>query len=393
MRVRQSAMINSFRTVCICGFLVATLSACADPTTETLIKPWTVLWEIPGEVRTQPLVVDSLVIVAFQDGRLTAFQRASGAVVWQRRFQGEIFGERMLRHGEILVVPEYALHGVNVRTGALLWSYGGPKGTAGVSTPAMAGDVVYAADYNPGRAAALDVNTGALLWTVDLDATLFTPNVSDDLVLYPTRKRLGANGEGGLGAGDLIALDRITGEEHWRFYIPDSAGFFASGGTTNAGLVVGDRVIFGSRSSRIFALRLSDGGLIWEQTGSTPVRAWYHHAPVLFDGAAVLVRADGVLEARATDDGSIVWSTSLSSYDTKRPDICAPYLCLAFGRVWVVDRAGSIAWEHGGSAAGVVYLSAPAIDSDGVMYIGTVRGLSDTRFLAFMPPITLGPTD
>lgn len=386
-------MISSRLAAYVSGFMSALLVACSGSPVETLIKPWTVLWEISGQVNTQPLVVDSLVIVAFRDGRLTAFQRASGTVVWQRRFEGEILGDRILRHGEILVVPEYALHGVNVRNGALLWSYGGPKGAAGLSTPAMAGDVVYAADYNPGRAAALDVNTGALLWTVDLDAALFTPNVSDDLVLYPTRNRLGANGEGGLGAGDLIALDRITGEEHWRFHIPDSAGFFASGGTTNAGLVVGDRVIFGSMSSRVFALRLSDGSVLWEQTGGAPDRAPYLHPPVLLGGAAVLIRADGLFEARELSDGRIRWAAALGSSITSRPENCEPYLCVSFGRVRVVDADGDIAWEHGGSAAGVVYLSAPAIDSDGVMYIGTVRGLSDTRFLAFMPPITLGPTD
>jgi len=349
-------------------------------------------WEVPGEVGTQPLIVDSLVVVAFRDGRLTAFKRASGAVVWQRRFRGPMTGDRLLRSGEVLIVPEYELHGVNVRTGALLWTYAGPGGSAGINVPAMADGLLFAADYQPGRAAAVEVATGAVRWGVDLDAALFTPTVANDLVLYPTRGRLGPDGQGPLGAGHLVALDRVTGAERWRYAIPDSAGFTASGGTTNGGVVVGDRVILGTRASRAVALRLTDGAVLWEQASGTPYGAAYSHEPVLFGGSAALIRGDGVLEARSITDGSLVWSTEVSSTDTSFPALCEPYLCLSFGRVRVVDQTGRIVWAYGGASAGVTFLSTPAIDEDGVMYIGAVRGLSDTWFQVFKPPIAIGAT-
>lgn len=381
-------MINRRYALC-CGVLLAgVLVSCTEP--QPAVD--SIRWEVAGEVATQPLIVDSLVVVAFLDGRLTAFQRTSGAVVWQRLFRGPMTGDRLLRSGEILIVPEYELHGVNVRTGALLWTYAGPGGSAGVNAPAMANGLLFAADYQPGRAAAVEVATGAVRWSVDLDAALFTPTVANDLVLYPTRGRLGPDGQGPLGAGHLVALDRATGAERWRYAIPDSAGFTASGGTTNAGLVIGDRVILATRASRSVALRLTDGAVLWEQTSGTPAGASYTHAPLLLGSNAVMIRNDGLMEARSPDDGTLAWTEPLGGSLTKRPSLCPPFVCVAFGRVWVVDQTGRTVWAYGGGSTGVTFLSTPAIDDEGVMYIGAVRGLSDARFQVFKPPIAIGAT-
>lgn len=116
------------------------------------------------------------------------------------------------------------------------------------------------------------------------------------------------------------------------------------------------------------------------------------HAGLLMDGNAVLIRGDGIMEARSTDDGAVVWQTRISSTDTQAPVSCAPYLCTALGRVWVINASGEVVWAHGGGSSGTTYLSAPATDSEGRIFIGAVRGGTDPEFRALEPPVQIGAT-
>ncbi len=368
----------------------AGLAACIDLGPKPSGPP--ILWQVAGDVITQPLVVGTQVVVAFRDGRVIAYDGGSGAFKWRRTFRGPFTGLSLLRNGSRIIVPEYELHAVDAQTGALLWTYGGVTGTAGVNTPALSGDTIFVADQGSGVAVALNAATGEEYWSVDLGEAIFTPSLAEGLVLYGTRGFLGGPRQGPYGAGHLIALDRATGEEQWRFPLPDDPSLTGSGGSTNGGLVVGDRVIVGGRDSRVYAIRLSDGALLWEQPGGDPAGGWYTHAGLLMNGNAVLVRGDGIVEARSIDDGAVIWETRISSTDTHAPVPCGIDLCTAFGRVWIVSPDGVIRWAHGGGDTGIGYLSAPAVDFEGRMFIGAVRGNSDVQFFALMPPVTVGAT-
>jgi hypothetical protein len=107
----------------------AAAGACIEPVDQA--GPH-VLWHAAGVAVTQPLVFDSLVIVGFENGRVTAFVRETGQVRWTRQFQGPFLGEGFALVGERLIVPEFSLHAVNVRTGAPLWSYEGIDGRTGI---------------------------------------------------------------------------------------------------------------------------------------------------------------------------------------------------------------------------------------------------------------------
>lgn len=376
---------------CVVALAGAAVSGCIDLTPGPSGPQ--VLWRVPGHVSTQPLVVGTQVVVAFQDGRVIAYDGGSGAFKWQRKFLGPFTGLSLVRNGTRIIVPEYELHAVDAQTGALLWTYGGVTGTAGVNTPAVSGDTIFAADQASGVAVALSAVTGEEYWSVDLGEALFTPSLAEGLVLYGTRGFLGGPRMGPYGAGHLIALDRSTGEERWRFPLPDDPALSGTGGSTNGGLVVGDRVIVGGRASRVYAVRLSDGALLWEQPGGDPVTGgWYTHAGLLMDGNAVLIRGDGIVEARSPDDGAVVWETRISSTDTQAPVSCSPYLCTALGRVWVINASGEVVWAHGGGSSGTTYMSAPATDSNGRLFIGAVRGGTDTEFRALRPPVQIGAT-
>jgi outer membrane protein assembly factor BamB len=342
---------------------------------------------------TRPLLVGSGVVAAFRDGRVVAYDRATGAVVWQRKFPGPFNGLNLVLEGARIIVPEYEVHAISAETGALLWSFGGITGTAGVNTPAVSDGVVFTADAGSGVAVALDAATGGVVWSVDIGEALFTPTLTDELVLYGTRSYLGGPRVGPYGAGHLIALDRVTGDERWRFAFQDLPNLAGSGGLTNAGLVVGDRVILGGRDGRTYAIRIADGELVWEQPGGNPINGgWYSHAGMLLNGLVTLVRGDGIVEARDVDDGSLVWSTRISSTDTEAPVKCGNHLCTALGRIWVLDGSGNILWAHGGGSTGTTYSSAPAVDTEGRIFIGARRAGTQARFRAVQPPVTVGAT-
>ena len=196
------------------------LSACGISEPRDVVGD-NVLWDVPGEMSTMPLVVDSLLIGGLVDGRLVAFDRRNGRIVWQTKFPVEFRSERLLRVGNTLIVANLALHGVDARTGAVTWTYGGTGGDAGIVTPGLSGDTVYVAGYLGGDAAALEAATGRVLWQAQIQQTVFCPTITESLALYPTRN-LGQSGA-------LVALDRLTGEERWRRVLPDSANF--PGGT------------------------------------------------------------------------------------------------------------------------------------------------------------------
>ncbi len=295
------------------------LSACgvAEPGSR---RDDAVVWEVAGEMSTMPLVADSLLIAPLVDGRLVAYRRRDGSIAWQRQFQGEFRSERLLRVGSVLIVPHFALHGVDVHTGALLWTYGGVGGDAGVITPEISGDRVFVAGYS---------------------------------------------------------------------VLPDSANY--QGGAVFGGVVVDDRVILGTFTSRVLALRVSDGAFLWERVAGNPATAFIVSQPRFFGGLVALLRGDGVLEGRSVADGSVQWSTILGGSLVYSPSTCSPFLCFANGRVWIIDTTGKIVWAFGGGSE-IVFLSNVAVDSDGIMYAGIVKTNRTGAIRAFRPPIAVGPT-
>ncbi len=356
------------------------LSACGISEPRDVVGD-NVLWDVPGEMSTMPLVVDSLLIGGLVDGRLVAFDRRNGRIVWQTKFPVEFRSERLLRVGNTLIVANLALHGVDARTGAVTWTYGGTGGDAGIVTPGLSGDTVYVAGYLGGDAAALEAATGRVLWQAQIQQTVFCPTITESLALYPTRN-LGQSGA-------LVALDRLTGEERWRRVLPDSANF--PGGTVYGGAVAGDRVVLGTYTSRVLALSLADGALRWEQVGGSPTTAPYHAAPRVTGSNVLFTRGDAVLEGRSAADGTLQWSLKIGGSLTSTPSPCAPYLCLAQGRVWIIDPSGKIVWAFGGGSE-IVFLSNVVVDADGVMYAGVVRANRTGGVRAFRPPVAVGAT-
>lgn len=378
------ASVTRLARCCIVGMVAFGLAACADPLPSDANAPVS-LWSVQALVFAKPVLVGDAVVFITNSGRVESRRSSSGALVWHREIGTKSWGGALQLVAGRVIVPAYQLHGLDPESGATVWSYNGPDGRSGVVAPGVAGDVLYTADHG-GVAAALSASDGSVLWSTDVGAALFTPVVHEDLLLYPTRGYLTGARDGPLGAGPIVALDRHTGEERWRFQLPAAPGFSASGGSGAPGVVVGDRLITGSENGSVYALRLTDGALLWQRAGSTAQKIYYGTAAMRFGANVTLTRSDNFIEALDPETGVVRWMQSAAVTATPQP--CGQYLCLTSGRMIVLAPNGEIVWTYGAYSTGWTTLGQHAIGADGTIFVGVNRNINEASFEALRLPIS-----
>lgn len=383
----------------LAGVLIAfALSACDSdgPTEAPLDDAPEILWEVPGALASRPIIIDSLVVTAFTDGRLAAFHRGTGAQVWVEHITG-LSRPRLLRSGDALLLDDGWLQIFDAHRGYARWGLGESQpNRLRWPTTVISGSTMYTAQSN--TLAARDAVTGIQKWSTLLPWGTVTlgPALSDNLVLVPVQ----------FPAEDfqepfpvfLIAYDRGTGSERWRVSLPDASEFSPSVGAVVGAVVAGDRVLVGTRAGRVLAFGLSDGKELWNRgSGESGAAGYNTYAPVLHGGLAVFVRTDGVLEARVPSNGEVQWTLPGAfardpfSPQLQPPVPCAPYLCAVDGdRLVLIDAAGRIAWQTDPAVFRVN--SSPAVDSDGTMYVWALYSPGDARLVAMRGAVRAGAT-
>ena len=96
-----------------------------------------------------------------------------------------------------------------------LWTHRTPDasyipGNATPAAPAVAGETLYAG-FPDGRVTALDVSSGAVVWSVRLPGQAYLGGVLSPPAVSGDTVYVGANN------GHLYGLDRHTGAELWKF--------------------------------------------------------------------------------------------------------------------------------------------------------------------------------
>ncbi len=173
-------------------------------------------------VQASPAVVDGRVYVGGRDGRLYALDAATGERVW---------------------VADYAPSWV-------------------VSSPAVGGGAVYTGTSDAHVVEALDADTGARRWRVDMGTrVLGSPSLAGDVLLVPGND------------GVLTALDAVSGETLWRYTAGDMI--------QSSPVVAGDLVLFGDDAGIVHALRAGEPspGAASAPASGTP------HLAVFYDSA------------------------------------------------------------------------------------------------------------
>ena len=159
--------------------------------------------------------------------------------------------------------------------------------SVGRSPVVMLGDIVVVPTGD--TISALDVETGALLWTAPHLSFLTAADHAGVIVGVEGGDRPGAK---------LVALNAASGERLWS----------ARGGASYGGLLaVGDGIVVvlnGSRSEMV-AYELATGNERWRGALSSRVE------PQMVVGTLVVALWEGQLSVLSTADGSVTWSTIL----------------------------------------------------------------------------------
>lgn len=264
--------------------------------------------------------------------------------------------------------------------------------------PKASDGVVYAADPE-GKVTAFAADSGKRIWVTKLNTSVGgAVGLADKLVLIGTRR------------GQVIALARDTGQQIWTATVSSEIlappvasqglvavqcvdgrlfGLAAADGKrlwvyersepalslrgTDTPVIVADGLVAGFASGRLVAVRLTDGGAMWEAIISQPrgrneierlvdVDA----PPVVLNDAVYAASYQGKLVAINPRSGATLWSRDVSTYSGIATDGNALYLTDEKSNVLAFDRrTGASLWKQ--EALRGRRLNAPVVYGDAVV--------------------------
>lgn len=328
------------------------------------------LWSVRVPLIDGVPLVTANVVVTMGD-TLRGFDPQTCALKWVSRVGGSLGRDGPpLEVAGLIVAGSGALVALEPETGAVVWRFPGDYGFAGEGTPAVSGDTVFAAN-SLGAVYAVAARTGNSIWKTKFDSlAIYHPTVAGDALILGTRKRLAPGS--GFSGGFVIALNKRDGTERWRFPLPDSAGI--PGGTFNSGLAIDGKIIIGSATSRLYALDVASGSLVWEQAPNVPSLAssGYEWAPRLLGGTLIVVRRDRVTEGRSPMDGSLLWTLN-QGVQSSAPAISNGLAFFFDDSLLVVDESGQRVWSGGGVLTTSRAFRHGSVADDGTIYAVTIN--------------------
>ena len=317
----------------------------------------TALWgfSTEGWVNAAPTVSDGVVYVASDDHRVYALHAAIGSELWSFA-TGDAIQSTPTVVGDVVYVGsnDNRLYALDAVSGVMLWSY--DTGVRVQHSPVVSGVRLYTSTLvnDELRVAALDISSGALLWTAQVPHTFdpeFAPTVAGDLVYVP-----------GAEYGVFHALNSATGEVAWTASV---------GGYVESGPTVLDGVVYLTVVNEAYALDEMTGEVIWSYgTERFPARDF----PALVVDGVYYLSPDDFLHALDAATGELLWT-----YQARGPISAAPVAAggVVFGatedgHIFAVDAVtGAELWTLAAEGGGLQGLTV----ANGVLYVESDLGI------------------
>ncbi len=231
-----------------------------------------------------PIVVSDRVFVIDAETTLSAFDAATGDLIWETELAPEV--KERFRIRDFLRGPEPSQIGFG---GGVAFDDGKLFVTSGF-----------------GFVAAVDAISGEELWRVETLNPVRTPPTA-----YRGRVYLATN------TNEFLALEQETGEKAWTFQSFEEAARFLSSSSPAA---AGDLVVAPFSSGELVAFLADNGRAVWNETLARQSRLTalsslndIAGSPVIDRGLVYVVSHGGQLEAIDIRSGEPVWQTSLAS--------------------------------------------------------------------------------
>ena len=253
-----------------------------------------------------PALTESLVLLSQVDRQLTVLDRATGVIVWRRRF------------------------GENIGSGPLV-DYD---------------RVFFATQTSQGQVEALDLPSGKRLWGTRL-GDVAAPIAVRDAQVYA-----------GTVEGWLVALSTVGGERMWRTNL--------GGAVRMAPVTTGGGVIVATATDSLYLLDQATGAVRARRATAGTVLA----APALADSVVLVGTDDGRLEACDTATLATRWSLDLGSGAVGAVAVQrdTAFVVTHEGALWWVPLAAPAQATH--VATGVVTRGGPTPVAGGVLVAG-----------------------
>lgn len=287
------------------------------------------LWDVDTGARlvAGPTVHNDLVLLGTLDAEVIALSRKDGTQAWRVKVSSEVLAPPVGDGGIVVVrCGDGKTFGLSADSGARRWSFDRavpPLTLRGMSPPLIFEGVAIIGLDN-GRAAALRVETGEVMWEevvsapegrteleriVDVDADLLTS-------------------QGGVFAlsfgGELAAIALQEGRVAWRRPVKSYTG----------AALFDSKLLVSDESGVVWALDAETGAAAWKQEA---LKYRKLSAPVAMGGYAVVADFEGYLHWLSPADGSIVGRVHATS------DAVVARPIVQDGRLYVLDRSGEIA--------------------------------------------------
>lgn len=215
----------------------------------------------------------------------------NGRMVWETRTGNDmdsnpvVVGERGYMGGE-----DNHIYCFNAVTGQIVWRSETTEGSV-ESSPCVFGDRVVAGS-DRGVLYGCDLKTGKTVWKFDAQG-----DTDSTAVHWKGRLYVGSKTGKTAEKGHLWCLEAGTGKPVW--HVPMARGIWA----TVALNPTKDRLYVGCNNGVFYALRMTDGGLVWKRNLGS--RIWSSAA--VADGCVVVGVRDGRLWCLDEDTGAPVW--------------------------------------------------------------------------------------
>jgi outer membrane protein assembly factor BamB len=294
-------------------------------------------------------VVNGVVYIGCNDGRVYALNGSTGAVIWNYNNGYRFESSPTYANGVIFIGnnPDCKVYALNATTGTKIWEY--ETGDNIVSSPVVAYEKVFIGS-NDRKVYALYTENGSKAWSYTTGSIVMSsPAVADGIVF--------------IGSGDkkVYALNADTGGLVW--------SYTTGGGVYSSPSVVSGAVYFGSLDGNAYALSKTDGSLIWSHT----IGAVGMSSPAVANGTVYIGSNDHKVYALDASTGAEVWSFTTGNYVSSAPAVAEGIVFIGSydHKIYALNAAtGTEIWSY--LTNGEIQTS-PTI-ANGIVYIGSMDG-------------------
>lgn len=237
-------------------------------------RPPRLVWHVAGEGRGTPALDVSTAYFLSKHHEVIAVHRRTGAERWRRQ-TGEpgltTAGSTLVVAGDVVIAGDYNVVAFDRADGGLRWRFSPIDGYGpGIYLGVTAGDLVLAGSP-AGRIYAVEIASGRLRWStlVSADETTVYAPVADAGTVAAVYMRFPTP-----GAGGIVVLDALTGQERWRAPFP--AGTGPASRPAGGPLFANDCVVAASGDGAIHGFDRTDGARQWTipPLGDTGIGGW-----------------------------------------------------------------------------------------------------------------------